>query len=185
MGPQPSLPVLTHAGFCIASSCATTSFSYFCGIVITSLSKLILAMTIRKSVILYGIAMAALVGILKFAEYRFYVRDLSLELYLGLVAVLFVSLGVWVGRRLTRPKVIEILGPFEQNEANLKTTGISKREYEVLELVASGLSNQEIAGRLFVSDSTVKTHVSNVLAKLDASRRTEAIAKAREMRIIP
>ena len=129
--------------------------------------------------------MAILVGLLKFVEYKFFVRDIPLEFYIGVVAVLFTALGVWAGLRLTRPKVVEISGPFERNEANLKVTGISKREYEVLELVASGLSNQEIAGRLFVSDSTVKTHVSNVLAKLEASRRTEAIAKAREMRIIP
>ena len=139
----------------------------------------------RRTILIYGITMAVLIGLLKFVEYKFFVRDIPLEFYIGLVAVMFTALGIWAGLRLTRPKVVEISGPFERNEANLKVTGISKREFEVLELVASGLSNQEIAGRLFVSDSTVKTHVSNVLAKLDASRRTEAIAKAREMRIIP
>ena len=97
---------------------------------------------------------------------------------------MFTALGIWAGLRLTRPKVIEISDPFERNEANLKSTGISRREFEVLELIAAGLSNQEIAGRLFVSTSTVKTHVSNVLAKLDASRRTEAIANAKKIRII-
>ncbi len=129
--------------------------------------------------------MAALIGLLKFVEYKFLIRDIPLEFYIGLVAVMFTAIGIWAGLRLTRPKVIEITGPFEQNEAALKETGISKREYEVLELIAAGLSNQEIAGRLFVSNSTVKTHVSNVLAKLDASRRTEAIANAKKMRIIP
>ena len=97
---------------------------------------------------------------------------------------MFTALGIWAGLRLTRPKVIEISDPFERNEANLKSTGISRREFEVLELIVAGLSNQEIAGRLFVSTSTVKTHVSNVLAKLDASRRTEAIANAKKIRII-
>jgi len=139
----------------------------------------------RRTIIIYGIAMAALIGLLKFVEYKFIIRDVPLEFYIGTVAVMFTSIGIWAGLRLTRPKVIEITGPFELNEANLKTTGISKREYEVLELLSSGLSNQEIADKLFVSTSTVKTHVSNVLAKLDASRRTEAIANAKKMRIIP
>ena len=138
----------------------------------------------RRTIIIYGIAMAALIGLLKFVEYKFVIRDIPLEFYIGSVAVMFTALGIWAGLRLTRPKVIEISGPFERNEANLKSTGISRREFEVLELIAAGLSNQEIAGRLFVSTSTVKTHVSNVLAKLDASRRTEAIANAKKIRII-
>lgn len=139
----------------------------------------------RRTIILYGISMAALIGLLKFVEYKFVIRDIPLEFYIGAVALMFTALGIWAGLRLTRPKVIEISGPFERNEVNLKSTGISKREYEVLELIAAGLSNQEIARQLFVSTSTVKTHVSSVLAKLDASRRTEAIANAKKMRIIP
>ena len=129
--------------------------------------------------------MAALIALLKFVEYKFVARDIPLEFYIGMIAVLFTAIGIWAGLRLTRLKVIEISGPFVQNEANLKHTGISKREHEVLELLAEGLSNQEIAEKLFVSNSTIKTHVSNVLAKLDASRRTEAIAKAKNLRIIP
>ncbi len=139
----------------------------------------------RRTITIYGISMAALIGLLKFVEYKFVIRDVPLEFYIGGVALMFTTLGVWAGLKLTRPKVIEISGPFERNEANLKATGISKREFEVLELIAAGLSNQDIAGRLFVSNSTVKTHVSNVLAKLDANRRTEAIANAKKMRIIP
>lgn len=139
----------------------------------------------RRTIIIYGIAMAVLIGLLKFVEYKFIIRDIPLEFYIGVVAVLFTLIGIWAGLRLTRPRIVEISGPFDRNEANLKNTGISKREFEVLELIAAGLSNQDIADRLFVSNSTVKTHVSNVLAKLDASRRTEAIAKAKEMRIIP
>jgi len=136
---------------------------------------------------LYGIAMAALIGLLKVVEYKYFVRDIPLEFYVGIIALLFTALGIWAGLRLTRPKVVEVLidGPFERDEEALKRQGISKREFEVLELIAAGLSNQEIADRLFVSNSTVKTHVSNVLAKLDASRRTEAIANAKQLRIIP
>jgi len=139
----------------------------------------------RRTIIIYGIAMAVLVALLKFVEYKYVVRDIPLEFYIGLIAVMFTAIGIWAGLKLTRPKVIEVSGPFEQNDANLKSSGISKREYEVLELLASGMSNQEIADKLFVSNSTVKTHVSNVLAKLDASRRTEAIARAKQLRIIP
>lgn len=142
-------------------------------------------MTLRKSIVLYGIAMAVLIGILKFVEYRFYVRDLSLELYIGLVAVLFIVLGAWVGRRLTRVKVISRGDAFAVDEAELKNLGITKREYEVLELIASGRSNQEIADKLFVSTSTIKTHTSSLFMKLDASRRTQAIQRAKELGILP
>jgi two-component system, NarL family, response regulator LiaR len=131
--------------------------------------------------------MAILLGLLKLVEYRYIVRDVPLEFYIGTVALMFTGLGIWAGLRLTRPRIVEVqvTGPFERDDAAIKKLGISKREFEVLELIAAGLSNQDIADRLFVSNSTVKTHVSNVLAKLDASRRTEAIAKAKEMRIIP
>ena len=139
----------------------------------------------RKTVFIYGLAMAALLGLLKLIEYKYFVRDIPLEFYIGSVAVMFTALGIWAGLRLTRPKIIKVAGPFERDDAALKRTGISGREFEVLELIAAGLSNQDIADRLFVSTSTVKTHVSNLLAKLDASRRTEAIARAKEMRIIP
>jgi DNA-binding CsgD family transcriptional regulator len=140
----------------------------------------------RKTIILYGLAMAILLAVLKLVEYKYFVRDIPLEFYIGVVAVMFTGLGIWAGLRLTRPKLVEVgvSGPFVRDEAALKKLGISKREYEVLELIAAGLSNQDIADQLFVSTSTVKTHVSNVLAKLEASRRTEAIARAKQLRII-
>ena len=138
-----------------------------------------------RTILVYGLAMAVLIAILKMVEYRYLIRDVPLEFYIGAVALMFTGLGIWAGLRLTRPTVVEVSGPFVINDANLKRLGLSRREFEVLELIAAGLSNQDIAERLFVSTSTVKTHVSNVLAKLDASRRTEAIAKAKEMRIIP
>src|SRR5215211_5712558 len=109
----------------------------------------------RRTITIYGVAMAALIGLLKWAEYRYFVRDIPLELYLGLVAVMFTAIGVWAGLRLTRPKVvhriIESGAPFTFDEQKLEKLGISKREYEVLELISNGLSNQEIADKLFVS----------------------------------
>lgn len=141
----------------------------------------------RRTVIIYGIAMAALLGLLKFVEYNYFVRDLPFEFYIGAVALMFTALGIWAGLRLTRPKVkiIDNSAPFEVDEESLRKLGISKREHEVLQLMSEGLSNQEIAEKLFVSTSTVKTHVSNVLAKLDARRRTQAIQQAKKFRIIP
>lgn len=139
----------------------------------------------RKTILLYGVAMAALTGILKFIEYRYFVRDLSLEFYLGVVAVLFTGLGVWAGMKLTRKKVAIASPDFKLNEAELQRLGISKREYEVLELIAQGLSTQEIADKLFVSLNTVKTHSSNLFMKLDARRRTQAVRQAKELGLLP
>ena len=144
--------------------------------------------TVRKIILIYGISMGVLIGLLKYFEYRFFVRDIPLEIYVGMIAVLFTALGTWAGLRLTRPKVVrEVISsdePFRIDEANRRMLGISKREYEVLELMSSGLSNQQIAERLFVSVSTVKTHVSSIFSKLDASRRTQAVQRAKELRII-
>ena len=143
----------------------------------------------RRTIIIYGLAMAALIAILKLVEYKYFVRDIPLEVYIGIIAVMFTSVGIWAGRRLTRAKVVrEVVKanvPFEPDHDNLQQIGISKREYEVLQLISQGLSNQEIAEKLFVSTSTIKTHVSNVLAKLDARRRTQAIQRAKELHIIP
>jgi NarL family two-component system response regulator LiaR len=139
----------------------------------------------RKTILLYGVAMAALTGILKFIEYRFLVRDLSLEFYIGFVAVLFTGIGVWAGLRLTRKKVIIASPDFKLDEAELQRLGISKREYEVLELIAQGLSNQEIADKLFVSLNTVKTHSSNLFIKLEVRRRTQAVRRAKELGLLP
>ena len=142
----------------------------------------------KKTILLYGLALALLVFILKFVEYRFFVRDLSFEFYIGLIAVLFTGVGIWSGIKLTSKKVIITTvssAPFELNETELKRLGISKREHEVLELMAQGLSNQEIADKLFVSLNTVKTHTSNLFLKLETKRRTQAVQKAKELRLIP
>jgi DNA-binding NarL/FixJ family response regulator len=146
----------------------------------------------RRTVLLYGISLAILVLFLKWLEYRFFKRDLSPEIYVGIVAIIFAALGIWAGRKLMSPKMPEIQimhqpvpQTFEINEEALKETGISPREYEVLLEMANGLSNQEIADKLFVSLSTIKTHSTNIFIKLDAKRRTQAIQRAKELRLIP
>jgi two-component system, NarL family, response regulator LiaR len=142
----------------------------------------------RKTIILYGLSLALLVLVLKVLEYRYFIRDLSLEIYVGLIAVFFAALGAWVGLRLTGKKKIVASFPqgyFKLNEDILKQTGISKREIEVLELMSKGNSNQEIADKLFVSLNTVKTHSANLFIKLDVKRRTQAIQRAKELQLIP
>lgn len=139
----------------------------------------------RRTVILYGISLAVLVFLLKYLEYRLIVRDLTIEVYVGIVALFFTAMGVWVGLKLTRKKVVMIGPEFILNTTELQRLGISKREHEVLELMSKGLSNQEIADKLFVSLNTIKTHSSNLFIKLEVSRRTQAIQKAKDLRLIP
>lgn len=118
-------------------------------------------------------------------EYRFLVRDLTLEFYIGIVAIFFTALGIWVGLKFTRKKVVMINPDFHFNDKEQTKRNISKRELEVLELMAQGLANQEIADKLFVSLNTVKTHSSNLFSKLEVRRRTQAIQKAKELNLIP
>ncbi len=139
----------------------------------------------KRTVIFYGLTLAVLVFLLKYLEYRLFVRDLSIEFYVGLVALFFTGLGIWAGFKLTRKQVV-IVGPeFILNESELQRLGISKREHEVLELMAQGLSNQEIGDKLFVSLNTIKTHSSNLFLKLEVNRRTQAVQRAKELRLIP
>ena len=139
----------------------------------------------KRTIILYSLALAGLVFLLKFLEYRFIIRDLSLEFYFGIVAILFTALGIWAGLKLTRKKIVLVGQEFIFNESELQRLSISKRELEVLELISKGLSNQQIADTLFVSLNTIKTHSSNLFLKLDVNRRTQAVQRAKELRLIP
>lgn len=136
----------------------------------------------KKTAILYGLSLAAGALLLRWLEYTHALRALSTEIYLVAVALAFAALGLWLGRRLAarRPPL-----PFEENREALRYLGVSAREQEVLALLAVGFSNREIAERLFVSPNTVKTHLAHLYGKLGASRRTEAVRKARELRLIP
>lgn len=141
----------------------------------------------RKTVLLYGLIGGLAIAALRFAEYRFLVIEHSLEIYGGIVAVLFSALGIWLGLKLTRPKVVEVpvSAPFVLNERRLSELGITPRELEVLGLIASGMTNREIAARLFVSENTVKTHTASVFEKLQAKRRTHAVQIAIQAGLIP
>lgn len=141
----------------------------------------------KRTVIFYGLALAALIFLLQYLEYRLFVHNLSTEFYVGILALGFTVLGIWVGLKLTTPKVVTVhIGPdFILNEMELQRLGISKREHEVLELMAKGLTNQQIADKLFVSLNTIKTHSSNLFLKMEVSRRTQAIQRGKELRLIP
>ncbi|MBK8228500.1 MAG: DNA-binding response regulator [Flavobacteriales bacterium] len=144
-----------------------------------------------RTMVLYGLAMAALVFALKYAEYKFWIRDLRMEVYIGVVALLFTALGIWVGKKLLEgrqaaaPVAATDHAPSQPpNKAAIADLGISARELEVLGLMAKGCSNQEIADRLFISLPTVKSHSSSLFVKLDVSRRTQAVHKAKELGIL-
>ena len=143
----------------------------------------------KKTILLYGIALAILLMLLKAVEYRFWVRDLSMEVYVAIIALFFSALGIWAGLRLTQRRVITIENspppissiPVQASDQLLEKYKISRREYEVLTLIAAGYSNQEIAEKLYVSLNTIKTHSSNLFIKLDVKRRTQAVQKAKEL----
>jgi two-component system, NarL family, response regulator LiaR len=139
----------------------------------------------KRTILLYGLALAALLFLLQWLQFSFFVRDLSLEFYLSVVAIVFTAVGIWAGLKLTRPKTTVIVQTdFNFNESEFNRLGISKRELEVLQLMAQGLSNQEIANKLFVSLNTIKTHSSNLFIKLQARRRTQAVQRAKELQLI-
>lgn len=145
-----------------------------------------------KQVIVYGVALALLLFVLKTLEFNFIILRNSFEIYAGAIAVGFTALGIWLALKLIRPKepvVIEktvFAGPaFCFNAQMLDELRISARELEVLELMAQGLSNRQIADRLFVSVNTIKTHAASLFLKLEAERRTQAIEKAKRLSLIP
>ena len=143
--------------------------------------------------LIYGACGGALIILLKLIEFRFLVVERAVEIYGGLIALVFVGLGAWLGLKLTRKReevvvVREVEVPasenFVLNETRQRQLGITRRELEILELIASGLSNREIAEKLFVSENTVKTHSSRLFDKLNVKRRTQAVQTGKQMGLI-
>lgn len=147
----------------------------------------------HKHIIIYGLALALLLLLLKWLEWRFLVLDRAIEIYSGAIALVFTGLGIWLALKLSRPKwktvIVEkevfVTAAAAIDEKEVDRLGLSPRELEVLRLMAEGLSNQEIAARIFVSLNTVKTHSANLFIKLDVRRRTQAVEKARKLNLIP
>jgi NarL family two-component system response regulator LiaR len=156
----------------------------------------------HKHYFLYGASLAVLLFLLKWLEWRFVVLDHAFQIYSGAIALLFTGVGIWLALKLARPpaaaatpaaplpngtiikREIQHLPNGTINKNEIHRLGLSTRELEVLQLMAEGLSNQEIAGRLFLSLNTIKTHASNIFEKLDVRRRTQAIEQARKLSII-
>jgi DNA-binding CsgD family transcriptional regulator len=146
-----------------------------------------------KRILLYAAAGGLLVAGLQFIEYQHFVRAYPGEVYGGLVAVIFTAVGIAVGLKWTRAKEVVVVrevrvrdaGPFVQNVEALKRSGLTPREFEILGLIAEGLSNREIGEKVFVSENTVKTHSARVFEKLGAARRTQAVQEARRLGLIP
>lgn len=151
----------------------------------------------NKATIVYSISLAFLLFLLKWLELRFIIFDHSFEIYIGFIAVIFTALGIWLALRLSKPKIKTVVVEKEVyvnspdsyrdvlNTSLISELGLSKRELEILGLLAQGHSNQEIAVTLFVSLSTVKTHIQNLYEKLDVKRRIQAVEKAKRLHLIP
>jgi len=135
-----------------------------------------------KTIAIYGVALALAALALSWLEFQFVARTHPGEVTLVLIAAAFLGLGIWVGSRVFRTAPP---GPFAHNAAAQASLGITERELEVLQHLAAGRSNKEIAGRLNLSPNTVKTHIARLYEKLEAARRTEAILRARELGLIP
>ena len=149
----------------------------------------------HKATILYSLSLAFLLFLLKWLELRYIIIDHSFEIYIGAIAVIFTALGIWLALKLSKPKTETIVVEKEvyvtRNENFVLNTSLvsrlelSRRELEILGLMAQGLSNQEIAAKLFISLSTVKTHIQNLFQKLDVKRRTQAVETAKRLNLIP
>ena len=150
--------------------------------------------TKHKEILIYCISMALLLFLIKWLEAHFIVFNYRLDFFIGAIAILFTVLGIWLALKLVKPKVetriiekevyIDNFAQTEINQQSIAKLGISKRELDVLNLMATGLSNEEIAGKLFIGLNTVKTHSSNIFLKLDVKRRTQAVEKAKRLNII-
>jgi two-component system, NarL family, response regulator LiaR len=151
--------------------------------------------TKNKGVIAYGLGLALLLLFMKWLEYKFIIFNHSFEIYIGAIALLFTGLGIWLALKLSKPKVqTQVIEKFVyrqtdeefvRNEKMIHALGLSKREMEIIALMALGQSNQEMADQLFVSLSTIKSHNQNIFEKLDVKRRIQAIEKARLLALIP
>ena len=147
----------------------------------------------KRHVLIYGLIGGLLIVLLKWTEYRFLVIEHSIEIYAGLIAATFAVLGIGLGLRLTGPRqkiVVKEISvpsgePFVPDERKRKDLGITPRELEILQLIAQGMSNREIAAKLFVSENTVKTHSSRVFDKIGAKRRTQAVQLGKQFDLLP
>ncbi|WP_313790470.1 response regulator transcription factor [Flagellimonas ochracea] len=135
----------------------------------------------KKTIFVFSVLIVALLVLFQLSKYTYMSGDISIEIIIAIIAITFFFIGAYLKAKTTKK---EVDNPNQVDYKKIEELGISKREYEVLVQISKGLSNQEIAEILFVSESTVKTHVSNLLIKLNAKRRTQALQIAKELQIL-
>lgn len=145
----------------------------------------------KQIVIGFGLLILALLVLFQLARVSRFRSELSPELLLAGFSLLFLGIGIYLSRKFFRKEVIlekqiivEVPASTAIDEKQLEKTGLSKREYEILQLISDGLSNQQIAEKLFISENTIKKHISSLFLKLDVERRTEAVKKGKALKII-
>jgi len=136
----------------------------------------------KRTILVFGLLILALLVLFEISKRTYLSGDSSIEIIISVIAIVFFFIGIYINKKSLN-KNTSIAK--EVNHKKIKELNISNREYEVLCEIAKGLSNQEIANKLFVSESTIKTHVSNLLVKLNAKRRTQAIQISKELRLLP
>ncbi|MCD2258524.1 response regulator transcription factor [Psychroserpens luteolus] len=135
----------------------------------------------KRTILVFGLLILGLLLLFQFSKYAIISGDLKSEFTIALIAVVFFFVGVYLNKKSLH-KSTKVLKEIDHKK--IEALDISKREYEVLIGISEGLSNKEIGDKLFVSESTVKTHVSNLLSKLNAKRRTQALQIAKDINII-
>ncbi len=136
----------------------------------------------KRTILVFGLLISALLILFEISKHTYLSSDTSVEIIIAVIALVFFFIGVYINKKsLNKNTPIAK----EVNHKKIKELNISNREYEVLCEIAKGLSNQEIANKLFISESTIKTHVSNILTKLNAKRRTQAIQISKELQLLP
>ena len=135
----------------------------------------------KKTILVFGLLILALILLFQFSKYTITSGDVSTEIVVSVIAIVFFFVGIYINKKSLSKSKSEVI---EIDHNKIKDLEITEREYEVLKCISEGLSNKEIGERLFLSESTIKTHVSNLLLKLNAKRRTQALQIAKTLKII-
>jgi DNA-binding CsgD family transcriptional regulator len=137
-----------------------------------------------KTILRFGFIIVALLVLFQLSNASLFIPSISADLVIGIGAVILIGLGVYLGGNIKKDKIVEVQAPLPIDHERIKTLGLSEREMEVLQLISEGLSNLEIGEKLFLAETTIKSHVSNLFVKLDVKRRTQAVTRAKALKII-
>jgi DNA-binding NarL/FixJ family response regulator len=135
----------------------------------------------KKTILVFGLLILAILLLFQFSKYTLTTGNISTEVVVSVIALTFFFIGIYINKKSLHKSASNST---EIDENKITELEITTREYEVLKFISDGLSNKEIGEKLFLSESTIKTHVSNLLLKLNAKRRTQAIQIAKSLKII-